>query len=105
MLSIQEAQSTKKEPLGLNYSGGLSFAFIYPLPAEPYVVKQIIVVFFCKILACKLRQLCRGMATALGGLTPHNLSKQQTPRGWLFNSISCEAFFLSGMTQSHRNPQ
>lgn len=107
MFSIQELQSKMKEPLGLNYSGGLNFAFIYSLPAGPYIVKEIIMFFFHKILACKFRQLYRGTTTALGGGrgTPYNLSKQQGLRGWLFNSISCKAFFPSGMTQSHRNPQ
>lgn len=84
MFGIQELQSKMKEPLGLNYSGGLNFAFIYSLPAGLYIVKEIIVFFFHKILVCKFRQLYRGMTTALcrgqGRLTPYNLSKQQEER-------------------------
>lgn len=83
MFSIQELQSKMKEPLGLNYSGGLNFAFIYSLPAGPYIVKEIIMFFFHKILACEFRQLYRGPTTAwVGGrLTPYNLSKPQELRG------------------------
>lgn len=69
MFSIQDLQSKMEEPLGLNYRGGLNFVLIYSFPVGIYTGKEIFLFFFHKILVCQFRQLYRGTATALRGVT------------------------------------
>lgn len=48
-----------KKAFGLNYSGGLKFAFIYSLPVEAPTQERNDFAFVHKILACKCSQFWR----------------------------------------------